>query len=50
MTSMTSMTSDFADTRLSGIASAIAEPARTRMLCCLMDGHAPAPNWRWWDR
>ena len=34
------MTSDFADTRLAGVASAIAEPARTRMLCCLMDGHA----------
>ena len=34
------MTSQFADGRLSGVASAIAEPARTRMLCCLMDGHA----------
>ena len=34
------MNSDFADTRLAGVASAIAEPARTRMLCCLMDGHA----------
>ena len=34
------MTSDFADTRLAGVASAIAEPARTRMLCCLMDGRA----------
>lgn len=34
------MTTDFADTRLAGVASAIAEPARTRMLCCLMDGHA----------
>lgn len=34
------MTSDFADTRLSAVANAIAEPARTRMLCCLMDGHA----------
>jgi DNA-binding transcriptional ArsR family regulator len=29
-----------ADVSLSGIAAAIAEPARTRMLCCLMDGHA----------
>lgn len=34
------MTYNFADTRLAGVASAIAEPARTRMLCCLMDGHA----------
>ena len=34
------MTNEFADTRLAGVASAIAEPARTRMLCCLMDGHA----------
>ena len=34
------MNSEFADTRLAGVASAIAEPARTRMLCCLMDGHA----------
>ena len=25
---------------LSGLAAAIAEPARTRMLCCLLDGHA----------
>jgi DNA-binding transcriptional ArsR family regulator len=31
---------DFADTRLAGVAGAIAEPARARMLCCLMDGHA----------
>lgn len=29
-----------ADDRLSGIAGAIAEPARTKMLCCLLDGHA----------
>jgi len=29
-----------ADASLSGIAAAIAEPARARMLCCLMDGHA----------
>ena len=34
------MSNDFADTRLSGVATAIAEPARARMLCCLMDGHA----------
>lgn len=25
---------------LSGVAAAIAEPSRARMLCCLMDGHA----------
>ncbi len=36
----THVTADFADTRLASVASAIAEPARTRMLCCLMDGHA----------
>lgn len=29
-----------ADAPVSGIAAAIAEPARTRMLYCLMDGHA----------
>ena len=34
------MNVDNADARLSRIAAAIAEPARTRMLCCLMDGHA----------
>jgi DNA-binding transcriptional ArsR family regulator len=28
------------DSRLSNIAGAIAEPARARMLCCLLDGHA----------
>ena len=28
------------DVSLSAMAAAIAEPARTRMLCCLMDGHA----------
>jgi DNA-binding transcriptional ArsR family regulator len=28
------------DVVLSQVAAAIAEPARTRMLCCLMDGHA----------
>jgi DNA-binding transcriptional ArsR family regulator len=31
---------DVGDASLSGIAAAIAEPARARMLCCLMDGHA----------
>lgn len=34
------MISDFADTRMAGVASAISEPARARMLCCLMDGRA----------
>jgi DNA-binding transcriptional ArsR family regulator len=29
-----------ADTSISRIAAAIAEPARARMLCCLLDGHA----------
>ena len=29
-----------ADNHLSRIAGAIAEPARARMLCCLLDGHA----------
>lgn len=29
-----------AEVLLSQVAAAIAEPARTRMLCCLMDGHA----------
>jgi DNA-binding transcriptional ArsR family regulator len=29
-----------ADTRVSEVAAAIAEPARTRMLCCLLDGRA----------
>ena len=29
-----------ADTDLARLAGAIAEPARARMLCCLMDGHA----------
>src|SRR5687767_410197 len=28
------------DSKLSSIAGAIAEPARARMLCCLLDGHA----------
>ena len=31
---------EIADTDVSAIAGAIAEPARTRMLYCLMDGHA----------
>ncbi len=31
---------DVGDTSLSAVAAAIAEPARARMLCCLMDGHA----------
>jgi DNA-binding transcriptional ArsR family regulator len=30
----------FADTQLAQLAGAIAEPARARILCCLMDGHA----------
>jgi DNA-binding transcriptional ArsR family regulator len=34
------MHADFADLQLSKLAAAIAEPARTRMLCCLMDGRA----------
>jgi DNA-binding transcriptional ArsR family regulator len=34
------MPEDFADTRVASVAAAIAEPARARMLCCLMDGHA----------
>jgi DNA-binding transcriptional ArsR family regulator len=29
-----------ADTHLARVAGAIAEPARARMLCCLLDGHA----------
>ena len=36
------MCNDFAYTRLASVAAAIAEPARVRMLCCLMDGHARA--------
>lgn len=35
-----SKTSASPDALLSEVAAAIAEPARTRMLCCLMDGHA----------
>jgi len=34
------MEAESADAPVSGIAAAIAEPARTRMLYCLMDGHA----------
>jgi DNA-binding transcriptional ArsR family regulator len=34
------MDANFVDAYLSGVAGAIAEPARTRMLCCLMDGRA----------
>ena len=34
------MDAHFADTQLAGVAAAIAEPARARMLCLLMDGHA----------
>ncbi|MFZ6748744.1 ArsR/SmtB family transcription factor [Undibacterium sp. Ren11W] len=34
------MHADYADTQLSRLAAAIAEPARARILCCLMDGHA----------
>ncbi|MCX7217512.1 metalloregulator ArsR/SmtB family transcription factor [Undibacterium sp.] len=34
------MHADYADTQLSQLAAAIAEPARARILCCLMDGHA----------
>ncbi len=34
------MNAESADTEVSAIAAAIAEPARTRMLFCLMDGHA----------
>jgi DNA-binding transcriptional ArsR family regulator len=34
------MNVEAADTGVSAVAGAIAEPARTRMLCCLMDGRA----------
>ena len=34
------MNVNFADTQLSQLAAAIAEPARARILCCLMDGRA----------
>jgi DNA-binding transcriptional ArsR family regulator len=35
-----SMNADPVEVSVSALAAAIAEPARTRMLCCLMDGHA----------
>ena len=34
------MDSQSNDTAISRVAGAIAEPARTKMLCSLMDGHA----------
>lgn len=34
------MIAEHSDTAVARIAAAIAEPARARMLCCLMDGHA----------
>jgi DNA-binding transcriptional ArsR family regulator len=34
------MDASTADTHLARLAGAIAEPARARMLCCLLDGHA----------
>jgi DNA-binding transcriptional ArsR family regulator len=34
------MDDETADAHLARVAAAIAEPARARMLCCLMDGHA----------
>jgi DNA-binding transcriptional ArsR family regulator len=34
------MNAEAGDVGLSRIAAAMAEPARTRMLCCLLDGHA----------
>jgi len=34
------MDASSADTHLARLAGAIAEPARARMLCCLLDGHA----------
>jgi DNA-binding transcriptional ArsR family regulator len=34
------MDAELADASVSRVAAAIAEPARARMLCCLMDGHA----------
>ena len=37
---MARMTTTDADLRLASLAAAIAEPARARMLCCLLDGHA----------
>ena len=37
---MARMTTTDADLRLASLAAAIAEPARARMLCSLLDGHA----------
>lgn len=37
---MSAATEEHAHTGMSRIAAAIGEPARARMLCCLMDGHA----------
>lgn len=34
------MNAEFSDSWLPGVAAAIAEPSRARILCCLMDGHA----------
>ncbi|MFJ0646557.1 transcriptional regulator, partial [Bordetella bronchiseptica] len=34
------MDADHADTRLAAVAAAIADPARARMLCSLLDGCA----------
>lgn len=34
------MDAEVADSRVARVAAAIAEPARSRMLCCLMDGRA----------
>lgn len=34
------MNAEISDNWLPGVAAAIAEPSRARMLCCLMDGHA----------
>ena len=34
------MNAEHHDAGVSQVAAAIAEPARTRMLCALMDGHA----------
>jgi DNA-binding transcriptional ArsR family regulator len=38
------MNADTAEVALSRLAAAIAEPARARMLCALMDGHARTPT------
>jgi DNA-binding transcriptional ArsR family regulator len=39
-TTRTVVLEDHADVGMSRVAAAIGEPARARMLCCLMDGHA----------